>query len=79
MTGTFVSIRSERGGVWAGAVYSRLSIRAEVGKQGEVSFLLPPSSAVGEYMVSFANSTYRITVPEAETADLARLIIDRRR
>lgn len=74
LAGAIVTIRSERGGVWEGAVYSRLSTRVAVGKQGELDALLPPSSAVGVYMISFANSTYRVWVPDSSSADLAELI-----
>lgn len=74
LANVIVTVKSEKGGVYGGAVYARLSERIRTSRLGEIEILLPPSSAVGVYTVSFLNSQYQIQVPEADRADLAELI-----
>lgn len=88
VTGTIVAsggqieISCENGGLFGGAVYGTqpIPLTADGTKLtgGKIDVLLPPSSAVGRYILRVGRRLFRFRVPDAESADLNELIEEAR-
>lgn len=69
-----ITFRPEKGGLYAGTMYSGDAIRVKPQSDGRFEVVLPPSSALGLYTVTFGKITVKIEVPEKSKADFASLI-----
>ena len=74
VAGRAVVFTPQRGGVWHGRVINRAPVRVTTDAGGWFRLALAPSAVVGSYEVAMDNVKLSVDVPDAATAELAKIV-----